>query len=203
MLYPYIKKAVSTFPMVWFVVVFLFWHTIFNIMFIEGQGLFYFSLGVWLNKSNFPIHKKPSWFSHYISWLFFLGIGVIKTFMAFELDPADASTFFILYGLHDISVASGILAVWYGGDAVAQWLMQKKWFVWVTAFSFIIYALHVPLINYATRLAFIYWHNVPNYRLITYIVIPTAIFFICIGVGALLRAAFPKVYRIATGGRGF
>jgi hypothetical protein len=123
--------------------------------------------------------------------------------MAFELEPADAATPFILYALHDISIASGILAIWFGADPVVKWFMNKKWFEWATSFSFIIFAFHVPLINYTTQLAFIYWHHLRHYRLLTYMVVPVAIFFFCLVSGALLKRAFPGVYRFATGGRGF
>jgi hypothetical protein len=50
---------------------------------------------------------------------------------------------------------------------------------------------------------FILWHNIPNYRLITYITVPIVILSFCIAFGALLRSAWPKGYKIATGGRGF
>ncbi|MDB5247844.1 MAG: acyltransferase [Segetibacter sp.] len=202
-LYPVIKWAATKYATAWFALVFSFWHTIFSFMFIEGQGLFFFSLGVWLNKSNFPIHKKPDWFSYYLSWLFFLGISVIKTFMAFELDPENSSTFFILYVLHDISIGAGILAVWFGSDTVVQWLIEKKWFQWASSFSFIIFALHVPLIHYTTRLAFIYFRDIPNYRLLIYMTLPVLILSTCIAAGVLLRKLFPRFYKLATGGRGF
>ena len=203
LLYPLIKRAVINYPVAWFCTAFLFWHTIFSIFFIEGLGLFFFSFGVWVCKYNYPLHKKPAWFSHYLSWLFYLGISVIKTFMAFELDPADPATTYILYALHDVSVMSGILAIWFGGDRIAKWCMSKKWFAWASKFSFIIFALHVPLINYVTRLAFIYWHDFPYYRLLTYLTVPFFILFFCISVAALLRSIAPNVYRIVTGGRGF
>lgn len=203
LLYPIIKWCVVKYPAIWFSLVFLFWHTIFSVLFIEGQGLFFFSLGIFISKRNYPIHKKPVWFSHYLSWLFYLGISVIKTFMAFELEPNDAATPFILYALHDISIGAGILAIWFGADPVVKWFMDKKWFKWICAFSFTIFALHVPLIHYTTQLAFIYWHNLPDYRLLTYLVVPVVIFFFCVAAGALLRKTFPKVYRVATGGRGF
>lgn len=202
LLYPFIKRAVVKFPAVWFSLVFLFWHTIAGIFFIEGLGLFFFSCGIWLCKNNYPVYKKPAWFSHYRSWLFYLGISVIKTFMAFELEPDNPATAYVLYALHDITIAAGILAIWFGADGIVGWCMNKKWFVRASAFSFIIFALHVPLVNYTTRLAFIYWHNLPDYRLLTYIIVPFVILFFCIGTGALLRSLFPKVDRIATGGRG-
>jgi hypothetical protein len=142
------------------------------------------------------------WFSHYLSWLFFIGVSVIKSFMAFELDET-IYTPFILQGLHDISIAAGMIAIWFGTDRIVNWCMNRSWFIWATAFSFIIYALHVPLIYYATELAFIYWHNLPNYRLITYLVVPTCTILVCIATGAILRAIWPAGYKIATGGRGF
>jgi hypothetical protein len=203
LLYPFIRWAVIRYPAGWFSLAFLFWHTIFSFVFIDGLGLFFFSLGVWTCKHSYPIHKKPAWFSYYLSWLFFLGISVIKTFMAFELEPGNPATTYILYALHDISIASGILAIWFGGDEIVKWFMNKKWFAWASTFSFIIFALHVPLIHYTTRLAFIYWRNIPNYRLLTYIVVPIVILLLCFVVGTLLRSIFPRFYRLATGGRGF
>lgn len=203
LLYPFIKWATLKFPAIWFSLAFLFWHTVFSFLFIEGIGLFFFSFGIWVCKRQYPIHKKPAWFSHYLSWLFYLGISVIKTFMAFELEPENPSTPFILYALHDTSVFSGILAIWFGSDLIIKRVITKKWFSWICSFSFIIYAFHVPLVHYATRLAFILWRNVPNYRLLTYLVVPIIVFISCICVGALLRSLFPKAYRIATGGRGF
>ena len=141
---------------------FFIWYTIYSISFIEGLGLFFFSFGVWLSKRNFPIHKKPDWFSYYLSWLFYNGISVIKTFMAFEPEADNPAAPYILYTLHGISIFSGIPAIWFGADPIVKWCMSKNWFVWASAFSFIIFALHVPLIHYATRLAFIYWHDILN-----------------------------------------
>ena len=123
--------------------------------------------------------------------------------MAFELEASNPATFYVLYILHDISFAAGILAFWFGADVVVRWCMSKKWFEWVTAFSFVIYALHVPLIHYTTRLAFIFLHNFKYYRLVTYLVVPVIIFFTCLAFGAAFRRLFPKAYRIACGGRGF
>ncbi|MCW3081454.1 acyltransferase [Segetibacter sp.] len=202
LLYPVISWFISKAPTIWFALVFLFWHTIFNFSFIEGQGLFFFSLGILINTSNYPIHKKPLWFSDYLSWLFFLGISVIKTFMAFELEPNNPATPLILYALHDTSIGAGILAVWFGADPIVKWCMDKKWFQWVASFSFIIFAFHVPLVHYTTRLAFIYWNHLPNYRLLTYLIVPVFIFFFCVVTGVIFRKVFPKAYRFATGGRG-
>ena len=202
-LYPFIRWAVTKFPIIWFSIVLIFWHTIYSFLFIEGQGLFSFSLGIWLYKTSYPIHKKPSWFSGYLCWLFYIGLSIIKTFMAFELEPGNTLNQVIIYLLYDISISAGILSIWFTADDAVRYFMEKKWFVWASSFSFIIFALHAPLLHYATNLAFIFFHQVPAYHLLTYFLVPVVIFFLCIGIGAFLRHLFPQVYKIATGKRGF
>ncbi|MDB5191306.1 MAG: acyltransferase [Segetibacter sp.] len=88
--------------------------------------------------------------------------------MAFELEPDARGTRWILSALHFTTIAGGLLAIWFGADAVVKYFMQKRWFLWAASFAFIIYALHVPLIHYATRLVFMYLHNFRYYRLLTW-----------------------------------
>jgi hypothetical protein len=170
---------------------------------LEGQGLFFFSLGIWLKKSNFSMERQPRWFSLPLAWLFFIGCSVIKTFMAFELEPFQMSSVWALSLLYASSVITGIMAAWYGLDNVVRWCMSKKWFVKGTAYSFVVYAMHVPLVFYLTRLFYIFFSDVPNYRLLTYIFAPLLTLCICIATGALLRKFLPGVYKVITGGRGF
>jgi fucose 4-O-acetylase-like acetyltransferase len=200
--YPIIKWLVTKIPAVWFVIALLFWLIGFRILFMEGQGLLFFSFGVWLFKSNYPLHQTPKWFSHYLSWLFFIGLSVIKTFMAFELEMDTMPSYRIITVLHCSAVFAGVFAVWFGADAIVKWCMSKKWFVWASAFSFFIFGLHVPLLAYLTRFVYMYCSQIPNYRLLTYLIVPSFVLLFCISVGALVRSLFPKVYRVMTGGRG-
>ncbi|MEJ7588199.1 MAG: acyltransferase [Ferruginibacter sp.] len=209
LLYPLFKWLVTKYPGLWFSIAFLLWYLGFQFIFIEGQGVFFFSLGIWLQKSNFHIDKKPQWYSNYLGWLFFLGLSVIKTFMAFELEVDTTVSFWstvafwVLITLHTITIAAGIIAVWYSGDEIVRWCMRKRWFVWTTAFAFIIYALHVPIIQYVTMFMFDTWHHLRYYRLLTYILAPAAVLVFCVATGAFLRSLIPKAYKIMTGGRGF
>lgn len=202
MAYPFFKWVVTKFPAIWFSVMFLLMIMMFQFIIIEAQGMFFFTLGIWLSKSNFPVDRKPSWYSGFICWLFFIGFGIIKTFMAFEFDGYDFSTVFPMVVLHYIAVIAGVMAVWYSSDAVVKWCMQRKWFLWSSSFAFVIYGLHVPLLPYVTNLVYMYGNHIPNYRLLTFIFVPLFILLFCIGTGALLRRVIPKWYRIATGGRG-
>ena len=165
--------------------------------------MLFFSLGIWLYKYNYPIERKPEWYSRYLSWLCFIGFNVIRTFMAFEFEAYTRLTIIALVALHILSVAAGVIAVWYSADNVVKWFMKKKWFVWATGFSFIIYGLHIPLLAYTMRLASYYGSGIPNYRFVFYLVVPIFILLFCIAVGAIFRRAWPWAYKLSTGGRGF
>lgn len=203
LLYPLFKTAIGRFAPVWFGLLFLLWISFTSFPLIEGQGLFFFSVGIWLYKQNYPIEKTPEWFSYFIAWLFFVGLVVIKTFMAFELEEQNPFNKIIFSVFHVISVSAGVLAIWFSGDKLVKWAMHKKWITWTASFSFIIYALHVPLLPYLTQLFFYYGSAIPNYRLITYMLAPACVLLFCIFTGAALRRLVPKAYGLATGGRGF
>lgn len=203
-LYPFLKWILKKYALAWFIITFCLFFIDFNVMYlVEGQGLFFFSMGIWIQKNNFPIERQPRWFSITLAWLFFVGCSVIKTFMAFELEPHSAATLWTLAILYAASIVAGIMAIWYGCDKLVTWLMQKKWFRWSTSFAFIIYSMHVPLVFYLTRLFYIYINDFTYYRLLTYFLAPAITLLICIGVGALLRKLLPRIYKVMTGGRGF
>jgi hypothetical protein len=88
-------------------------------------------------------------------------------------------------------------------DWLVRWSMGQKWFRWSSAFSFMIYALHAPLINYLLYPAFHLWSGVALYRLQLYFILPIGVILFCICAGAALRRWMPTLYGILTGGRGF
>ncbi|HYH13734.1 MAG TPA: hypothetical protein VD794_00845, partial [Flavisolibacter sp.] len=80
--------------------------------------------------------------------------------------------------------------------------MQRSWFVQLTAYSFIIYALHVPLVSYLIDPVFQLVREWPYYRWITFMFLPLLIIAFCIGCGFLMRQFIPKTYALLTGNRG-
>jgi hypothetical protein len=203
LLYPVFRWGVTKYPVVAFTFLFLLWVTLLQIPFLEGQGMFFFAVGIWLQKRSYPIDRDPEWYSASLSWLVFVGICVIKTFMAFEFDALTPTIYWALTVLHVLATTAGVIAVWFSSDTVVQWFMQRNWFVWVTSFSFFIFGFHVPLLPYVTTLFFMYGTSFQWYRLSTYLLAPCLVLLFCIAIGALLRAALPGVYKIITGGRGF
>jgi membrane-bound acyltransferase YfiQ involved in biofilm formation len=113
------------------------------------------------------------------------------------------TVFPLLILLYKIVVFSGFIAAWYGSDRLVRWCMKRPWFVWLSAFSFIIYALHAPLVAYAINAIFPLVQHVYEYRLFTYLFLPVGLLVFCAGAGMMLRGIFPKLYAVLTGGRGF
>lgn len=203
-LYPAFRWLVKKIPLPWFIITFGLFFLNFNFMYIvEGQGLFFFTLGIWLNKKEFSLQKEPGWFSQPLGWLFFIGTSVIKTFMAFELEPYSYAAVCAISALYAASVIAGIIAVWFGLDKIVHWFITKKWFQKISTQSFVIYGLHVPLVFFGTRLLFHYLDGFIYYRLLTYLLAPLLTLLFCVAVGLVLKKLVPPVYRVMTGGRGF
>ncbi len=200
-LYPLLLKAVLKVPKIWFAVVFFLWVTTFPIPLFEGEGILFFTLGIYIQKLNFNIEKAPRWLSVKIWTPVFIFTAALKSWLAFQFGWTLVS-FISLSLLHKLCVFGGLVSVWYGCDAVVKFFMNRNWFVWLSAFAFIIYALHVPLVNYCTQLVYSYGKQLPNLRLITFLVLPVLISIICVLFGAAIRKLFPKIYGVITGGRG-
>jgi hypothetical protein len=209
-LYPFIRWLVVKIPAIWLPLTFIYFLMIFNLPFIDSRGLFFFSMGVWIQKNNFSIEVQPKWFSLGLCLITFLGLSVIKTFMAFELEPFDFrtagvfnSTAIILTLLHQFSIIAGIMAMWFGADRIIHKVMNRDWFHRVSGFSFFIFGMHVPLLPYVMTWAMLTFSFLPFHRFTLYLLVPFLVLIICIGTAGTVRRLLPKLYLVVTGGRGF
>ncbi len=201
-IYPLLRWVTQKGALIWFLIIGFFWLVTANVYFLEGEGLLFFSLGIWLQKRNNWIEEKPKWILMPAVWIVFITTALVKTFLAFKLSSAAASSFWILSVLHKTTVFTGLIAVWYGLDAVVKWFKQQPWLVWMSGFSFIIYALHNPLVNYLMRMSTQFTQSFAYHRLFNFLVVPTVVILLCIAIGAIFRAVLPKWYAITTGDRG-
>jgi fucose 4-O-acetylase-like acetyltransferase len=203
--YPLILKAVTgkTSRYVFFTVAVLFWLLTFNFVFVEGEGLLFFALGVWIQKSGFSIESSRPWLNPTGWFVAFVGLAALKTWLAFRGEALLGNGVYPLMTLlHKATVISGLVACWYGGDAVVRWCMARPWFVWLSAFSFMIYALHAPLVAYLIDAAIGLFQPAAAARMLAFILLPLAVIALCVAVGAMLRRFTPGTYGLLTGGRG-
>lgn len=185
---------------IFFSIAFLMWFATAGFIIIEGEGLLFFSLGIWMQKTNFDIDKANKWMNLKSWFIIFISLSVIKTLLAFEANFTGIQL--VLTILHKTVVISGLIFAWFGCNAMVRFFMGKKWFVWLSAFSFMIYVIHAPLVVYATKAVFMYADHWYAYRIITFILLPLCLIAIAIVKGALLRTLMPGVYSFLSGGRG-
>jgi fucose 4-O-acetylase-like acetyltransferase len=209
-LYPVIKWLVTNYPYMWLALTFFYFFFMFQLPFLDSRGLFFFSMGVWIQKKKFDIEKQPTWFSLGLTLILFIGLSVIKTFMAFELEPFNFKTSSIINTtaialtiLHQFSVIAGVLAMWFGADKIIHWFLKQSWYNSMTGFSFFIFGIHVPLLPYLMTCALMTFNFLPNYRLLCYLVVPLLVLVFSLWVGWLCKKFAPFLYKILTGGRGF
>lgn len=210
LLYPLIRWLVEKVPYIWLLVTFFYFLFLFYLPFIDSRGLFFFSAGVFIQKKKFSVEEEPKWFSLGLCLITFIGLNVIKTFMAFELEPFEfrtatepTATAMVLTLLYQFSVITGILAMWFGADRIIKKIMKHEWFQKVSGFSFFIFGMHVPLLPYVMTWAMLTFNFLPLHRLLLYLTVPLLVLMICVWVAGLIRRFMPKVYLLLTGGRGF
>ncbi len=200
--YPLLMRAAVNGTKIWFPIITLIWMILpIHLGFAEPEGLLFFTLGIWLQKSHFNLEERPKFVNPILlgsAWILLTGA---KTVAAFYL-PHHTATFLGLHALHRVCEGLGLVVAWFCLDGIVRWSMAQTWFRWSSAFSFMIYALHVPLLNYLLQPAFELWSGFPMFRLQVYILLPLVVILFCISVGALLRRFVPTVYGVLTGGRG-
>lgn len=185
---------------IFFPIAILWWISTIGLILIEGEGLLFFSIGIWMQKKKFNIDTANKWLQPKYWFAVFILLSVIKTYLAFKVNFTGIMP--VLLILHKIVVISGLICAWYGCDKLVKYFMNKNWFVWLSAFAFMIYVLHAPVIVYATKAIFIEINDWTGYRMITFIVLPVCLLVVSVITGAIMRKLLPGVYSFVTGGRG-
>lgn len=109
---------------------FFLWISTFGFLFFEGEGLLFFSLGVFFQKTNFNIEKYSGKISLNYWIIIFLLTAIIKTYLAFFGEMfLNKFTVFTLLILHKTAIFTGLIACWYASDKIVRWFMNKAWFV--------------------------------------------------------------------------
>lgn len=196
-LYPFLVKALAWKPY-WFLVAFaFFWFTSFGLpLFVEGEGLLFFTLGIFYAKGGIDVEKlKGIVFRYKILWVLpFLLLG--KTGLAFESDNWIG----LGYILHKFCQPLLVLAVWFGYDWLAGGI-QKTPFEHLSRYNFFIYGLHVPLVYYLTDWIFKVEGNASSFRFVVFTFLPLAVAGVALTLGFILDKGLRPVFWVLTGGR--
>ena len=200
--YPWLQKAIQRRPAVYFSVAGLLWLLLVPLPLVEGEGLLFFGLGVWLAQRHYPVQAAPPWLRPGLMAALWLGAAIAKTWLAFGYPEFHWPLKLAMLALHKVGEVSGLLTAWFGLDALVRAAVARRWFRSLTGFSFMIYVLHVPAVNYATEVALRYGRGLPHLPLLTYLLVPLLVIGASVAVGAALRRGLPGLYGSLTGGRG-
>lgn len=177
------------------------WLASTQVVLLEGEGLLFFSLGVWLRKRGFDLERPPAWLAPQPWAALWLGAALTKTALAFSGLGAPWIGLVIVL-LHKTCVFAGLVAAWFGADCLARAAMARPWFAWSSAFSFVIYASHAPLVAVLIDPMLAWTQPLGNPHLATFLLLPALLIAAAIALGAMLRHCTPRLYSLLTGGRG-
>jgi fucose 4-O-acetylase-like acetyltransferase len=203
--YPAIRWCVTNPKVSWifFSIAILMWLRTYEFVLVEGEGLLFFSLGIWMQKTGFSVESPGRWIKPTWIGATFVILAAIKTYLAFHGKAYFGDALFpILIILHKIVILTGLISCWYGLDKLVNWCMDRSWFVWLSAFAFFIYAIHAPLVDCLISPSVRVLDSLPGTQLLAFFLMPVVIIIFSIVTGALLRRISPSVYSLLTGGRG-
>ena len=188
---------------IFFVTVTCMWIFMIDLGVIEGEGLLFFALGVWLQKNQFDMEKPKPYLNPFYWGLACIAITIIRTWLAFKGLPIlhDAVYPIIAISLR-ISVFCGLVAAWFGFDRFINFMMKQRWFTNTGKYAFFIYLAHAPLVALLIDPLFSALHYCYGYRIISLILLPILLIAGFSALAYLIKLISPKVYGIISGGRG-
>ena len=168
---------------------FLLW--IFSIQyFVQIESVFFFSLGAYIALDHKGILERKcskKWMAifQFCMWLLYC---CILTEYRHE------------YYCHCIGILWGIWSMWCLYDVLYLFIRESPLLKNLAGYSFFIYVAHEPLLTVIKKLLLLIGHY-SNWILLTYFIAPIVTISICITVGKILRAYYPKFYAVISGGR--
>lgn len=196
-LYPLIAKGVVRFPKIILPLFGFFWLASAGLFVVEGEGLFFFSLGIWMAKSNVPFLFRPERRQWAMLIILILIISVGKTQLAFlEGD----FTFPLAYFSHKILQVLLVLGVWFGYDLLPK-VAPGFWFDQLSSTNFFIYGAHVPLVYFLTDGLFQFLGHTPTWHWLIFIFLPLVLIAFWGLLGLLVKRFSPLIFGIWSGFR--
>lgn len=191
---------------------FLLWLSTMGLWFMEGEGLLFFSIGVWLylqrgipgsegESTSFPM--RVSSFYKRLFLIAWLAMTALKTVLAFRGQAwMGDSVYPVITLLHKGVIVVGLLAAWFNLDPLVRYFMNKDWFRKSTRYSFFIYAVHAPLVAVMIDPLLQGLSDWPGRRAILYVAWPLMLVLLAVVLSAFTRYFFPKFHAVLTGDRG-
>lgn len=197
LLYPVLLKGLAWQPK-WILGIFCFlWISSFGgIVLIEGEGIFFFTLGIFYAKGGLNEDRIREFFLRYRLYLLALGLVLLKTFLSFQFDYLHLP----VYLLHKIAQPLLVLSVWFGYDVLLG-KIEHSHLEKLSRYNFFVYGAHVPLVYYLTDLLFSIYGKEDPVRFAIFCCLPLVVAASAIIIGFVMEKAVYPVFWVLTGGR--
>ena len=163
--------------------------------FESNESLLFFTVGCYLafEKSQPLLNQSISTYSPYflITWL--LIVSVTTYLMTFNHGG------FVLNFLNNTGILVGIMAVWSLYDLIEPAHIMK--YSTLFAYTFIIYAVHEPLLTILVKGMFYWFGKTDASSLLIYLTAPLLVIALCMFLRYVWIRTAPGFYDFATGGR--
>lgn len=195
LLYPLLVKGLQRFPIPILVVFGLAW--ILSLGFIaEGEGLFFFSVGILLHKRSVNLENLGGLAKRIGLWWWLPVLLLGKTWLSFENYPVE-----IGYFLHKGIQAPLVLAVWVLYDKTIGKISTPTWLDRLNPYNFYLYGFHVPVLYFATDFLLHIFGRNDYTRGGIFFLLPILIMGIAFFIGWILRQISIPAFKVFTGGR--
>ncbi len=178
----------------------LLWLVNAGLYLVEGEGLLFFTLGLWLRHRDVDVQQRPRWFRWGPAALVWTSLLLLKTALAFG--PYAGMLPVVQVLLYRICELLGVLVIWFGYDQLLGNRLPGAAWLRLSRHTFIMYGLHVPLLHLLSEGLFLTYGETDITRAWVFPVVIVTITGICVLVGMLLRRVAPPLFSLLTGGRG-
>lgn len=199
-LYPLLRLGMKKIPWVLIAFFTIAWVLSIDMFFLEGEGLLFFSLGIWLASGGFDperVKKHLLRFGYY--WVLAL-VLLAKTWMGFASDWEDRSMMTAGYFMHKFCQPLLMAAVWFGYDATLGKLTSTP-LEGLSKYNFFVYGAHVPLVYYATDFLLQHLGRTSEVRFLIFLLLPLLVSVWAILLGKFLEKFVYPLFWLLTGGR--
>jgi len=195
-LYPLLVNGLERFPKSILIFLCLAWLLSFGFV-IEGEGLFFFSLGILLRKKEVNLKDLTSLAMRIRLWWWLPALLLLKTWISFQpYIPVPLG-----YFLHKGIQVPLVLAVWVLYDKTIGLMASVIWLDRLNRYNFFLYGFHVPLLYYATDWVLHLLGRNDYIRGGVYLLLPVIVMGIAFLLGWILRQISEPFFKVFTGGR--
>ncbi len=201
---PAIRFILNKIPVQALAIMFVIWMFT-NILDGESRdrAFIFYCFGFYLKMYEKDLTKPLPYFRPQFALLMFVGISLLRTWLAFNHHIGFINIKYLLTILFKVNEVFGVYAIWFCFDGVVAYILDQKWYSKVCNCSFFVYAFHAPLINYiVTYLMMKNIYSIPYSHMLTYIFLPLSLLPFLLTVDKIIYGISPVMYFIISGGRG-